>query len=50
MAPGETTELQFNVIAPSEAGSHVMFVQVFQRTRLIQVVAAKLVVRKRERE
>jgi len=50
MAPGETTELQFNVIAPSEAGRHVMFVQVFQRTRLIQVVAAKLVVRKRERE
>ena len=44
MAPKDPAELQFKAVAPSEAGSYVLFVQVFQRTRLVQVAAANLAV------
>jgi hypothetical protein len=38
-------EVRFEVVAPKAAGSHSLFIQIFQTTRLVQVVAATLVVR-----
>ncbi len=47
IAPRGSAEVLFTVVASSDAGSHTLFIQVFQKTRLIQVIAPTLIVRHR---
>jgi len=46
VAPKGFAEARFEVVAPSEAGKRSLYIQVFQKTRLVQVVSPTLHVRR----
>jgi hypothetical protein len=45
VAPKGFAEARFEVVAPCDEGNHSLFIQVFQKTRLVQVVSLTLHVR-----